>query len=169
MTLMASEFLLNDNITNECENRFHLKFPGNPIGASLKGQYLTVFTLNGFVKVYDVSRHEPKLLTPSKSGYDLFGNFGEIIMAKCNATATHVAITIASESLVPDGKVYIWDVERDIVGEYDFLLKNKIADEQKNDIFVTKPTDLVPRYVNVSISQHSSQYIFVSSFHFNHL
>lgn len=106
---------------------------------------MTVFTLNGFVKVYDVSRHDPKLLTPTKSGYDLFGNFGEIIMAKCNATASHVAITIATESLVPDGKVYIWDVERDIVGEYDFLLKNKMLDEQKTEIFVTMPTTLVAR------------------------
>lgn len=66
-------------------------------------------------------------------------------MAKCNATASRVAITIATESLVPDGKVYIWDVERDLVGEYDFLLKNKIADEQKPDIFVTMPTTLVAR------------------------
>lgn len=86
--------------------------------------------MNGFLKVYDVSRHEPKLLTQSKSGYDLFGNFGEIILAKCNALATHVAVTIASESLVPDGKLYVWDLERDIVGEYDFLKKSKLL---KND------------------------------------
>lgn len=85
------------------------------------------------------------MLTPTKSGYDLFGNFGEIIMAKCNSTASHVAITIATESLLPDGKVYIWDVERDMVGEYDFLLKNKIPDEPKTDIFVTMPTTLVAR------------------------
>lgn len=66
-------------------------------------------------------------------------------MAKCNSTASHVAITIATESLLPDGKVYIWDVERDMVGEYDFLLKNKIPDEPKTDIFVTMPTTLVAR------------------------
>lgn len=118
---------------------------GSPIGASMTGQYLTAFTLNGYIKVYDVSRHEPKLLTPLKSGYDLFGNFGEIIMAKCNATATHVAITIATESLVPDGKLYVWDVERDIVGEYDFLFKTKIPSEQKSEHFVTLPAPLVSR------------------------
>lgn len=99
--------------------------------------------MNGFVKVFDVSRHEPRLLTPTKSGYDLFDNFGEIILAKCNSTASHVAITIATESLVPDGKVYIWDVERDIVGDYNFLLTNKASDEQKSELFV--PTNTVPR------------------------
>lgn len=138
------ESTVYDVIATEIKNRLIL-ISGSPIGATLTGQNLTVFTMNGFVKVYDVSRHEPKLLTPSKSGCDLFGNFGEIILAKCNATASHVAITIATESLVPDGKVYIWDVERDIVGEYNFLLKNKISDEQKSELLVTPPTNNVPR------------------------
>lgn len=81
--------------------------------------------MNGFLKVYDVSKHEPKLVVPAKSGYDLFGNFGEIIMAKCNVTGTHAALTIATESLVPDGKLYIWDMEKDRVSSYDFLNKHK--------------------------------------------
>lgn len=91
--------------------------------------------MNGFLKVYDVSRHEPKLIMPSKSGYDLFGNFGEIIMAKCNATGTHLAMTVATESLVPDGKLYIWDIEKDRLSSYDFLNKNQhasIENEKKN-------------------------------------
>lgn len=77
--------------------------------------------MNGFVKVYDISKHEPKLIVQPKSGYDLFGNFGEIIMAKVNITATHMALTIATESLIPDGKLYIWDVERDKISEFDFM------------------------------------------------
>lgn len=141
----GTEDAFADMTMNKIKSFFFYSAVGSPIGASLTDQYLTVFTLNGFVKVYDVSRHEPKLLTPSKSGYDLFRNFGEIILAKCNATASLVAITIASESLVPDGKVYVWDVERDIVGEYDFLLKNKIPDEQKSELFATIPATVVPR------------------------
>lgn len=85
---------------------------------------MTIFTMNGFLKIYDVSRHEPKLIAPAKSGYDLFGNFGEIIMAKCNATGTHLAMTIATESLVPDGKLYIWDMEKDRLSNFDFLSKS---------------------------------------------
>lgn len=87
--------------------------------------FMTIFTMNGFLKVYDISKHEPKMLVPPKSGYDLFGNFGEIIMAKCNVTGTHLALTIATESLVPDGKMYIWDMEKNKLYHYDFLNKNK--------------------------------------------
>lgn len=95
---------------------------------------MSIFTMNGFLKIFDVSRHDPKLIVPPKSGYDLFGNFGEIIMAKCNATGTHLAMTIATESLVPDGKLYIWEMEKDRLSNYDFLNKYKqpIENEKKN-------------------------------------
>lgn len=69
------------------------------------------------------------MIVPSKSGYDLFGNFGEIIMAKCNVTGTRIALTIATESLIPDGKVYIWDLEKDRLCHYDFLNKDKTSKE----------------------------------------
>lgn len=108
---------------------------GTPIGASLMHHFMTIFTMNGFLKVYDVSRHEPKLIVPPKSGYDLFGNFGEIIMAKCNATGTHLAMTIATESLVPDGKLYVYDMEKDRLCSFDFLNKSNkppTENEKKN-------------------------------------
>lgn len=95
--------------------------------------FMTIFTMNGFLKVYDISRHEPKLIIPAKAGYDLFGNFGEIIMAKCNVTGTHIALTIANESLVPDGKIYIWDVEKDRLCNYDFLSKQMPTENEKKD------------------------------------
>lgn len=94
--------------------------------------FMTIFTMNGFIKLYDISRHEPKLMIPAKAGYDLFGNFGEIIMAKCNVTGTQIALTIANESLVPDGKVYIWDVEKDRLCNFDFL--NKYHDNGVGDV-----------------------------------
>lgn len=105
--------------------------------------FMTIFTMNGFLKVYDVSRHEPKLIIPPKSGYDLFGNFGEIIMAKCNIKGTHLAMTIATESLVPDGKLYIYDMEKDRLSSFDFLNKNNkqpTENEKKNPNEVEKST-----------------------------
>lgn len=94
---------------------------------------MTIFTMNGFLKVYDISRHEPKQIIPPKAGYDLFGNFGEIIMAKSNAIGTHIALTIANESLVPDGKLYIWDVEKDRLCHYDFLSKQNVVENERKD------------------------------------
>lgn len=110
--------------------------------------------MNGFLKVYNVSRHEPKLIVSPKSGYDLFGNFGEIIMAKCNVTGTHIAMTIATESLVPDGKLYIWDMEKDRLAHYDFLQRNKNTDNEKNATKDTS-TDITPfvrRFVQIILS-----------------
>lgn len=106
---------------------------GPPIGAALTNNFMTIFTMNGFLKVYDVSRHEPKLIAPPKSGYDLFGNFGEIIMAKANMTGSMVAITIANELLVPDGKLYIWDLEKDRLASYDFLNQTVITENEKKN------------------------------------
>ncbi|XP_037026669.1 intraflagellar transport protein 140 homolog [Bradysia coprophila] len=96
---------------------------GKPIGADLSTHYFTVFTLNGFIKIFDVSKHEPKLLTKPKSGYDMFPSFGEIILARCNSNGTLLAVTIATEQLIPDGIVYIWNIERDTVSSFDFLGK----------------------------------------------
>lgn len=47
-------------------------------------------------------------------------------MAKCNLTGNQIALTIANEALVPDGKLYIWDTEKDRLSNFDFL--NKIND-----------------------------------------
>lgn len=102
---------------------------GKPIGASLTHQFLTVYTMNGFIKVYDISKHEPKVIVKPKSGYDLFGNFGEVIMAKTNVNGTHMALTIATESLIPDGKLYVWDVEKDKICEYDFMNRTNATNE----------------------------------------
>lgn len=82
-----------------------------------------MFTLNGIIKIFDIHRHDPKLMAPPKSAYDLFPNFGEIIMAKCNSEGTFVITTIATESLVPDGKLYLWNLETDVVRSYDFIGK----------------------------------------------
>lgn len=79
--------------------------------------------MNGFIKIFDVSKHEPKMLTKPKSGYDMFPNFGEIILAKCNSNGTTTAMTIATEQLIPDGLIYIWNIETDTVTSFDFLGK----------------------------------------------
>uniref|UniRef100_A0AAG5DP30 Uncharacterized protein n=1 Tax=Anopheles atroparvus TaxID=41427 RepID=A0AAG5DP30_ANOAO len=93
---------------------------GKPIGADLLGPYLTIFTLNGYIKMYDVSRHDIKLLMPPKCAYDMFESFGEIIHAKTNATGTHVALTIANEQLVPDGRLHLWNLETNVISPCEF-------------------------------------------------
>lgn len=74
--------------------------------------------MKGFIKTYDVSRHDPKLLFPGKSGYDLFEDFGEVIFAKCNCSGTHLAIIIANQNFFPKPILYCWNFERNILMDY---------------------------------------------------
>lgn len=91
---------------------------GKIIGMDLSGCHLSVFTMNGYVKAYDVSRHDPKLLFPSKSGHDIFDDFGEFILVKCNSQGNHLAMVIASSSFTPISTLYCWDFERNNLFEY---------------------------------------------------
>ncbi|XP_049310514.1 intraflagellar transport protein 140 homolog [Bactrocera dorsalis] len=91
---------------------------GKIIGMDLTGVYLSVFTMNGFVKAYDVSRHDPKLIFPGKSGYDLFDDFGEVILVKCNTAGTHLAVLIANRNFVPKPILYCWNFERNLLMEH---------------------------------------------------
>ncbi|XP_030384608.1 intraflagellar transport protein 140 homolog [Scaptodrosophila lebanonensis] len=92
---------------------------GKIIGMDLTAYYLSVFTMNGYVKAYDVSRHDPKLLFPSKSGHDIFDDFGEFIMVKCNSLGTHLAVVIANRSFVPRAILFCWNFERNNLFQYD--------------------------------------------------
>lgn len=93
---------------------------GEPIGIDVNGNYLTIFTLDGFLKLYNLSEHEPKLVTPVRNLYDLCNDFGEIIQARSNSAGNKIALTLAGIDLIPDGKLYVWNVEEEILKTFDF-------------------------------------------------
>lgn len=100
---------------------------GKIIGMDLTGCYLSVFTMNGYVKAYDVSRHDPKLLFPSKSGHEIFDDFGEFILVKCNSLGSHLALVIANSSFQPLHSIYCWDFERNNLLEYNLIKEGSEA------------------------------------------
>lgn len=51
---------------------------------------------------------------------DLVKDFGEIISVRCNCLGTKVSIAVAYSSLVPDPKLYIWDIENDVFTFFNF-------------------------------------------------
>ncbi|XP_066140255.1 intraflagellar transport protein 140 homolog isoform X1 [Euwallacea fornicatus] len=93
---------------------------GEPIGADITNNYLTIITMEGFLKIYDVSDDQPRLVTPVKNLGDAIADFGEVIQAKTNCKGNKVAFTLAASNLIPDGKLYILDVECDDITTYDF-------------------------------------------------
>lgn len=97
---------------------------GEPIGMDIKGNILTIFTMDGFLKIFDLLEEEPKLLTTVRNLYDMCNDFGEIIQAKINCNGNIIALTLAASNLIPDGKLYIWDIEQDNFIYYDFRKYN---------------------------------------------
>ncbi|XP_076275745.1 intraflagellar transport protein rempA isoform X2 [Rhynchophorus ferrugineus] len=93
---------------------------GEPIGMDVTYHYLTIFTMEGYLKIFDLSENQPKLLTAPRNLYDLVEDFGEIIQAKTNTKGNKVAMTLAAANLIPDGKLYVLDLEKDDLVQYDF-------------------------------------------------
>lgn len=93
---------------------------GEPIGMHVTNNYLTVFTMDGYLKLYDIAHRDPKLITPVRNLYDMCADFGEIIQAKSNSNGNKIALTLAAANLIPDGRVYIWDIDTDSLVHYDF-------------------------------------------------
>lgn len=103
---------------------------GKIIGMDLTSTYLSIFTMNGYIKCYDVSRHDPRILFPAKSAYDIFEDFGEVILVKCNSDGTHLSILIANRSFVPQPTLYCWDFERNNLMEFDLRKDGMEKSEQ---------------------------------------
>lgn len=110
---------------------------GEPIGMDVTSHYLTIFTLEGYLKIFDLAELQPKLITPSKAVHDLINDFGEIIQAKTNATGSKVALTIAAANLVPDGKLYVYDIENNEMFIQNFRNKEKGQYEDASEVETT--------------------------------
>ena len=93
---------------------------GEPITMELTGQYLTVASLNGILKIWDLGKREAKLHTRAMATYEAINDFAEIIEARCNSDCRYVSITVAMANLMPSSILYVWDIESDQLHEFDF-------------------------------------------------
>lgn len=102
---------------------------GEPITMELTRHYLTVASLNGILKIWDLGKHEAKLHTRAMATYEAISDFAEIIEARCNSDCRCVSITVAMANLMPSSILYVWDIESDQVHEFDFGESNDIIDD----------------------------------------
>ncbi|XP_057670783.1 intraflagellar transport protein 140 homolog [Diorhabda carinulata] len=118
---------------------------GENIDIDVSSNFLTIFTMEGYLKIYDLSIEKPKLLTPVRTMFEMVPDFGEIIQAKTNSNGTKVAFTLAAANLVPDGKLYVWDIEIDTVAVYDF---------RKYDFLENHPIDNIDNKEKETRTEH---------------
>ncbi|KAG5313583.1 IF140 protein, partial [Pseudoatta argentina] len=102
---------------------------GEPITMELTGHYLTVASLNGILKIWNLSKHEAKLHTRAMATYEAISDFAEIIEARCNSDCRCVSITVAMANLMPSSILYVWDIESDQIYEFDFGESDDIVDD----------------------------------------
>lgn len=93
---------------------------GEPITMELTGKFLTVASLNGILKIWDLGKRDPKLHTRAMATYEAINDFAEIIEARCNSDCRYVSITVAMANLMPSSIFYVWDIESDQIYELDF-------------------------------------------------
>ena len=124
---------------------------GAGIGLDIHSAFLVCATMNGYLRMWDLSRRDAKPHSHPKhlpdqvdddnndnndddnhnddDDIDQIPDFGEVISAKCNRNATKVGILVAQSSLIPDPKFYVWDVETDTVHYFNFASgKNELED-----------------------------------------
>jgi intraflagellar transport protein 140 len=106
---------------------------GVPLLVDINGCYLAVTTDRGVIKLYDVSRKEPKALGSSGLFVDPLTNttLGVINAISINSDGTRLAIL--SDKIVggigmhePDHNLYVYDSDRDIVEAYDFGVSGRV-------------------------------------------
>ncbi|KAJ8931389.1 hypothetical protein NQ314_015707 [Rhamnusium bicolor] len=114
--------------------------------AFTNGRHIVVYEIiwkkndNGLEKSFSngsEAEPQPKLVTPVRNLYDMASDFGEIIQAKTNSAGNKVALTLAAANLIPDGKLYIWDIENDDLVVYDFRKYDFPEKDDENEMYET--------------------------------
>lgn len=95
---------------------------GEPVLFDVCEKFLVVVTDTHMIKVFDVSRREAKPHNNPRNMADLVPKVGVIRMAKINSNGTKVAFICDQNDGMPDSKVYIWDVDLDSIGFFDFSI-----------------------------------------------
>ena len=93
---------------------------GFGLNLDINGAFLVCATLNGCIKMWDLSRREAKSHAHPKYLSEHITNFGEVISAHVNSNASRVSVLVAHTNLIPDPKLYIWDVENDSILYFNF-------------------------------------------------
>lgn len=86
---------------------------GEPIGISRTESYLAIATMDGCIKIVEITKKGFRPQFNPRNCYQLFEDFGEIMYASVNCSGRLVCLAIATANLIPEPKLYVWDAAND--------------------------------------------------------
>ncbi|XP_068631697.1 intraflagellar transport protein 140 homolog [Battus philenor] len=88
---------------------------GEPIAINNTNKFVVISTIDGSLKLAEITRKGLKMPYPPKNCYQTLEDFGEIMRASVNSSGQYICLSIANSGLAPDPKLYLWDVGNDVV------------------------------------------------------
>ncbi|XP_028177107.1 intraflagellar transport protein 140 homolog [Ostrinia furnacalis] len=88
---------------------------GEPIGITNTNKFITVATMDGTLKLVEITKKGLRMPFPPKNCYQMIEDFGEVMRASVNSVGRYICLSIANAGLAPDPRLYLWDVANDSV------------------------------------------------------
>lgn len=88
------------------------------------GTFLVIGSSKGYVKIFDVSRRELRPIGKTLNINAHTPSVDSIRELSVNCTGTKVTVLTFQTNLSPSAQLYVWDVERDTVTNFDFSSEN---------------------------------------------
>lgn len=88
---------------------------GEPISVTNTGKYVVIATMDGTLKLAEITKKGLKMPYPAKNCYQMIEDFGEVMRASVNCTGRYICLSVANSGLAPDPRLYLWDVANDVI------------------------------------------------------
>lgn len=88
---------------------------GEPIGITNTNKFIVVATMDGTLKLVEITKKGLRMPYPPKNCYQMIEDFGEVMRASVNCTGRYICLSIANAGLAPDPRLYLWDVANDTI------------------------------------------------------
>lgn len=88
---------------------------GEPIGITNTNKYVVIATMDGTLKLAEITKKGLRMPYPPKNCYQMIEDFGEVMRASVNSSGRYICLSIANAGLAPDPRLYLWDVANDVI------------------------------------------------------
>lgn len=88
---------------------------GEPIGVTNTGKFIVIATMDGTLKLAEMTKKGLRMPYPPKNCYQMIEDFGEVMRGSVNCIGRYICLSVANSGLAPDPRLYLWDVANDVI------------------------------------------------------